>query len=290
MKHSASTTAILISIFVLAQLIGLITLDRYYQYEKDEIIYEQLPLGLERPEVQEEHSWIYITLALLFGTMLMLGLIRYNMHSMVKLWLFLAVTIALILAFSAYMPQEIAVILAISIAFLKIRYQNMYIHNMAEIFMYGGIAVLFHEMLSVTIAALLLIIIAGYDMFAVWKSKHMVKMANYQTAHRIFAGAMVAPFEIEKKSTTRESKKKQHKKVPVAILGGGDIAFPLLFAGAIMKTYSINAAFIIVICTTIALTLLFIGAKKGKFYPAIPFLTIGCFVGWGIISIISLFT
>lgn len=289
MKHAVSTTAILISIFVMAQLIGLLTLSQYYNHEEDEIAYKQLPLGLERPEVEEAHAWFYILLALLVGTMAMLGLMRYKMHNMVKLWLFFAITIALILAFSAYISQGIAVILAIGIAFLKIRYQNMYIHNGAEIFMYGGIAVLFHEMLSISIAALLLVLIACYDMFAVWKSKHMIKMATYQTAHRIFAGAMVAPLKIQESTqakTQAKGKKTKQKEVPVAVLGGGDIAFPLLFAGAVMKTYTIEAAVLVVVCATISLTGLFIVAKKGKFYPAIPALTIGCFVGWALLALI----
>jgi hypothetical protein len=37
---------------------------------------------------------------------------------------------------------------------------------------------------------------------------------------------------------------------------------------------------VIILTTTIALTLLFVFAKKGKFYPAMPFLTAGCLLGW----------
>jgi hypothetical protein len=84
-----------------------------------------------------------------------------------------------------------------------------------------------------------------------------------------------------------------------AILGGGDIAFPLIFIGSVMnglilKLHNANPAMllsqikltaflqssVIIVTATIALTLLFVFAKKGKFYPAMPFLTAGCLVGW----------
>jgi presenilin-like A22 family membrane protease len=80
-----------------------------------------------------------------------------------------------------------------------------------------------------------------------------------------------------------------------AILGGGDIVFPLIFTGAVMNGLILNgltksAAFmqasIIILTTTIALALLFIYAKKGKFYPAMPFVTAGCLVGWVIVLVI----
>jgi hypothetical protein len=69
-----------------------------------------------------------------------------------------------------------------------------------------------------------------------------------------------------------------------AILGGGDIAFPLIFASAVMKeTASIYMAMIIVLFATIALTILFFISKPNKFYPAMPYIGTGCLVGLAIV-------
>jgi len=78
-----------------------------------------------------------------------------------------------------------------------------------------------------------------------------------------------------------KGKKKMKKvKVNLAILGGGDVAFPLIFAGVILNKYGMTDALITIAFTSIALLLLFTFSKKGKFYPAMPFLTAGCLVGF----------
>ena len=70
-----------------------------------------------------------------------------------------------------------------------------------------------------------------------------------------------------------------------AILGGGDVAFPLIFAGVILK-YSANYfhALTITLGATIALTTLLLYSKKDKFYPAMPFISAGCFIALALIQ------
>jgi ABC-type transport system involved in cytochrome c biogenesis permease subunit len=84
-----------------------------------------------------------------------------------------------------------------------------------------------------------------------------------------------------------------------AILGGGDIAFPLIFSSAVLeyliikeglsKIMAFSQSLIITVFVAISLTLLFTKSEKGKFYPAMPFLSMGCFVGLGVILIINVF-
>ncbi len=51
--------------------------------------------------------------------------------------------------------------------------------------MYTGIAILFVPILNVFWMIILLIVISIYDAYAVWKSKHMVKMANFQMIKQV---------------------------------------------------------------------------------------------------------
>jgi len=89
---------------------------------------------------------------------------------------------------------------------------------------------------------------------------------------------------------------KVKRMVKTAILGGGDIGFPLLFAGVVMKGLILeNGVFIgflktliIPVVVSIALFLLFVKGKKDKFYPAMPILSAGCFVGYLIVWLIAL--
>ena len=81
-----------------------------------------------------------------------------------------------------------------------------------------------------------------------------------------------------------------------AILGGGDIGFPLLFAGVVMKGLMLDNSLmvgflktlIIPVVVSIALFLLFVKGQKDKFYPAMPVLSAGCFIGYGILLLINL--
>jgi hypothetical protein len=82
-------------------------------------------------------------------------------------------------------------------------------------------------------------------------------------------------------------KKKGRKTViKSAILGGGDIGFPLLFAGVLMKSAGFLKVLIVPVIVAIALFLLLYYAQKDKFYPAMPFITAGCFVGYGILLLL----
>ena len=86
-------------------------------------------------------------------------------------------------------------------------------------------------------------------------------------------------------------------KVRTAVLGGGDIGFPLIFAGVVMKELMLQkteligflVALIIPVCTAIALMLLLIKGKQEHFYPAMPFLTAGCIVGFILVKLVSLY-
>ncbi|MFT4304266.1 MAG: presenilin family intramembrane aspartyl protease [Candidatus Woesearchaeota archaeon] len=292
MKHNLQATIIILFIFVLSQLVGLMTLTLYFNYnEVGEIEYKELPLQLERPEVEESKAWIYIFIAIIIGTALLLFLIKIQSRIITKTWFFLAIFIGLIIALSAYIGQNGAIIIAFIITYWRMFYPNTIIHNLSEILIYGGIAVLFHEMLTVFWVAILLFLIAIYDMIAVWKLKHMITMAKFQTNNNLFAGAflpykkniLLKPSKKTKNLNTKSVKKTKKQDTKTAVLGGGDMAFPLFFTGAILKQYGLIYAFIPIIFSTLALTYLFIRAEKDKFYPAMPYLTTGCLIAWAVI-------
>jgi hypothetical protein len=121
----------------------------------------------------------------------------------------------------------------------------------------------------------------------------MIKLAEFQTSQKLFAGVFI-PYELPKKSTGKSSKKVSVT-VKSAILGGGDIGFPLIFSGVIFKSLililPITTAFlqtlIISLTTSFALLWLFIKAEKDKYYPAMPIVTVGCLAGYAIIYIIN---
>ena len=60
-----------------------------------------------------------------------------------------------------------------------------------------------------------------------------------------------------------------------------------LVIGGMAFTTALYHTLIIALSVTIALSLLMFLSKEGKFYPAMPFLSLGCFVGYGAVWLIN---
>jgi len=311
MKHSLKITLFLVLIFIISQAIGLLVVNQYIDHqalhETGNVTYVDLPYDVQRPEVEEQTSFIYIILGVLIGTALVLLLIKLKKAGIWKFWFFLSVLICLTVAFYAFfkdmagpvfLAYAIPTALAAVLAYYKIFKTNIYIHNFTEVFVYGGLAAIFVPILNLFSVVVLLILISIYDMYAVWKSKHMIALAEFQTELKVFAGLSI-PYKLPKKSKKKiihQGAKTRTEKVKTAILGGGDIAFPLLFGGVVMKdlmlsntmTIGFLKALIVPIFVAIALLWLLLKSKKDKFYPAMPFLTIGCLIGYGVLFLLNL--
>ena len=87
----------------------------------------------------------------------------------------------------------------------------------------------------------------------------------------------------EKIKKLRKSKSKKLKKqkirISLAILGGGDVVFPIITAGIFLRAFGLKPALFVIAGAFLGLTFLFLKSEKKKFYPAMPFITIVMFLG-----------
>jgi len=311
MKHDIKPTLILIILFFSAQMIGLFLLKNITTKEVvggEIIITVSEPTG-GRPQFENEsQGFVYILSMILLGTGILLILIKFKLYKIWKGWFFLAIGGSIFFAFETVLPQTVALVLSFVIAYLKLFKPNAIIHNVSEVFMYSGLVIMISPIFNLLWATLLLVAISIYDVIAVWKSRHMVKMATVMSEQKMFAG-MLVPYskkkEISKKSLAVPAPKKTSTNTKVrmnipsgfgedtrsAILGGGDIAFPMIFAGNVMTHllnigYSLNQSYFLSLFVSlfsgIALAFLLIFSKKDKFYPAMPFISLGCFIGYAV--------
>ena len=307
MKHDFKVTIFLLTLFFTAQVVGLfllsnsLSIEKYYNEttgkEEIKVNYSEIVTG--RPDIEGASTFTYVLVSILFGTVLLLFLIKMRMHRVWKAWFYIAVSLTIAIALGVVVDPTIALGIAFVLAFLKIKWPNIYTHNLSEILMYAGIAVMLVPLFDVFWMILMLIAISLYDAYAVWKSKHMIKLAEFQADSKVFAGLLIPYAPSEKNSKT-----KIHSEIPKglkteetksAILGGGDIAFPLLFAGTVMdsliktgvmKHVAFFQVMFIPLFSGIALFLLLTKGQKDKFYPAMPFISLGCFVGYAIVLIL----
>jgi len=303
MKHGWKVTILLVLFFLIAQVVGLLIVNKYIDHQassvKQETVMKPLPYNLERPEMENKSSsFVYITLSLIIGTVLVLLLVKFNKPVIWRVWFFFTVVITLSIAFAAFIDAKLALIIALILTILKLYRQNIITQNISEIFIYGGLAAVFVPIMNVFAAFMLLLVISVYDFIAVFKTKHMIKLANFQSESKVFAGLLI-PYDnnTSMKTHSKDESKKTvmvESKHPVAVLGGGDIGFTLIFAGVVMKGLMLQqpeyTAFlkvlIIPLLTAVSLLFLLIKGQKNKFYPAMPVLSIGCVVGYLIVTLI----
>lgn len=306
MKYSIKIAALILSMFFLAQLIGIGVTASYSSYQ-NQTGTSGLPGFLNPPEDTKPLSTMfYIIFAIGLGLAIMLLLMKFRAEMFLRVWFFVVVVIALSLTINALLiklPLEnlsisykflIAALIALPLAFIKIFVRNLKIHNLTELMIYPGIAFIFIRVLNIWTVVVLLIAISLYDMYAVWHAGIMQKMARYQINQvKTFAGFFVPYIKKKDKDIIKNAKSAKLKpedkkvKVSVAILGGGDIIFPIILAGVVFMQFGFLSAILISIGALLGLASLLYMSEKGKFYPAMPFISAGCFIALGLVYLIN---
>ncbi len=298
MKHTLPVTITFLLIFIAAQIIGLILIGQSIQSITTEdgettIQYTDTTVG-ERPETTGTETLIFIIIGVTIGTTILLLFVKHAKVNWWRTWFLIAAIITMSISFGVITQNALlAWLLAIILGAWKMYKPNPIIHNATEILMYAGIAILLVPILSITAMIILLVLVAIYDAYAVWKSKHMVKMAEFTSKANLFPGIRIGYTDKAIKPSKKTAPRKGTPKT--GVLGGGDIAFPLLFSGTVMTTMiqqgflpatAFYYALIITLTAAISLFILFYIAKKDKFYPAMPFITTGCIAGYIIILLL----
>ena len=308
MKHNLKITAILLLMFIVTQFIGLYVINHYSSMKVVDgnvvnVSAPNLPFGLQPPKVEKQSDYYGfftgIIIAFVLAILLFFFLKKFKIAFLLRLWFFVVVAVALSVSFLSFLSPLfksplanyaliISVVIALPLALIKIYKRNFLVHNITELFIYPGIAAVFVPILNVYTILGLLVIISVYDMWAVWHSGIMQKMAKYQINQlKIFSGFFV-PYMSKQvrqkvknwKETLSKSQLKRKKiKVNIAILGGGDVVFPIITAGVMLKTLGLMSAILVIVGAMLGLAYLFFFAEKKKFYPAMPFITAGIILG-----------
>jgi presenilin-like A22 family membrane protease len=297
MKHTTKITIILLSMFLITQLIGLFIINFYLQDGNT------LPYGFDQQNIDIQNSFSLLTSMLfsfIIAIFLVLILTKIKSIIFMRAWFFIVVCLALgltlnVLIFNLKIPHSAIIAIGIGaiLAYFKVFKRNIILHNITELLIYPGIAAVFASILNIFTLIVLLAIIAIYDVWAVWHSGIMQKMAKYQIENvKVFGGFFIpyASKKIKNKINFLRQKyknknipgaiiKKNKIKVNLAILGGGDIVFPIISAGVILKAWGLIPALIVILFSFLALLYLFVFAKKKKFYPAMLYLSTGILLG-----------
>jgi len=160
--------------------------------------------------------------------------------------------------------------------------------NIAIVIAIAGISAQLGVLLTVPAVIILLVGLSFYDVWAVFKTKHMVSMAK-GLIHRGMMPMIVMPADWRdfarsmKEVTTEKLRPSRTPSLKYMMLGTGDLAFPLVFAVSALS-YSLFSAYAVVMGALVGIFVIhfLMITKKFKALPALPPIAAGSIIAFAI--------
>ena len=263
-------------IFLLTQFLGLLLAWRLLQIEEIKLAIETQPISI-----------VQFLLAFALGTVIILLLIKFVKRDRVfQIALQASIFLGALLFFDVWLPTLATVLLALAVALLRQYLPLIITHNLALVIALAGISTYVGIGFSAWHIMIIIAILAVYDVVAVFKTKHMVKMFTKLT-QKGAAFSIIVPMKL-KGLTGRLTKVKLDGSF--SFLGTGDIALPLMLATAAWKMgwqYSV-AGVAGAFWGMMAMNIFQIKAKYDKPLPALPPIgggaALGFLIMWALVT------
>lgn len=197
-------------------------------------------------------------------------------HLLFSFGLFLGIELIL----SLILPLLFSLILAVGLIACRYLYPKVWVQNLVLILGLSGLAVSLGLSISWVTAIILLALLSLYDIIAVYKTRHMTRMAEGLIQRRIFP-ALIIPSQISSFNTALKTIEPGEGFI---FLGSGDIVFPLLLAvsalplGLGKMLAAAGGGFLGIILSLVIFNL----QKKRRPLPALPPIALLSILGFGI--------
>ncbi len=171
------------------------------------------------------------------------------------------------LILDAWFSDVVSLCLMFILIFLWDKKKSVFLHNLCVILGIAGTISIAGLSVTPQVVVFLLVLFSVYDFIAVYKTKHMVTMAKSM----IESGSILG-FIIPHNLSSFNGKTDNINKNWAFVLGGGDIAFPLLLVCSLVP-YSVADSVIVAIFSLVGLFLsfwIFLQQKERKAIPALP--------------------
>ena len=185
----------------------------------------------------------------------------------------------------------LAAISAIILVYVLYKYPEWYIINISGIIVGTGAIAIFGISLGVLVVIVLLLILAVYDAISVYKTKHMIDLADTVMDLKLPV-LLVIPkklhYSLIKETKSLKEKIDEGEERDAFFMGLGDIVMPGILVIAIYHSLAngLPLALSALIGTLIGFSMLMIFVIKGKPQAGLPFLCGGAIAGYVIGSLI----
>ena len=177
-----------------------------------------------------------------------------------------------------FVPDILALLIIGLLIYFWFKSPTVALHDLLMVLSMAGIGAMFGLSFEPRIVIIVLIVLSVYDFIAVYKTKHMVRMAKSMIERGVIMGIIVAPKVSDFWQDTRKIKPGGR----FMILGGGDIVFPLIFSASLISQ-GIVSALIVALFGLLGLIVsfaFFILSKKREPIPALPPIALFAILGY----------
>ena len=173
----------------------------------------------------------------------------------------------------------ISTILAIGLAVLVLKAKIILLHNVGMVLALGGIGAVLGLSLTPISVVILLLALSFYDIIAVYKTGHMIKMAE----EMIKAGAISGIVLSQTIKDWFENLERVQPGGRFMILGSGDVVMPLILTASVIGFYGLAEGLIVMLFSMFGLLLtyyLFITQKTRRPMAALPPIAAASIIGY----------
>ena len=241
-----------------------------------------------------ESMWnpVYFFILIIGFTALILVVLKFGGKKLVYIIMLGAVAITMYYVMSVLVPYGLIPLgLTLALTLLLYKYPEWYIIDATGLIVGGGAAAIFGISLGILPVLLLMIILAVYDAISVYKTKHMVSLAESVVDLRLPI-LFVLPRKRDYSLLRAQNKEREGKSEleEAFFMGLGDAIIPsVLVVSAFVKYASPLPALGALIGTLVGYGVLSRFAGRGKPHAGLPLLNSGAIIGFVIGYLIAVY-
>jgi presenilin-like A22 family membrane protease len=241
---------------------------------------------------------VYIFVIIIVMTLLILLIAKYWKKQVIQIIILFAIGYTaffiFLSLFSLFLPDILTIILsivaAVVLVFVLYKYPEWYVIDICGVIIGAGAIAIFGISLSVFLVIILLVVLAIYDAISVYKTKHMIDLAD--TVMDLKLPVLLVVPKIRKYSLIQETKSlkeklKEDEDRDAFFMGLGDIVMPGILVVSAYQNVTpdgLLVALSVLTGTLIGFLVLMTFVIKGKPQAGLPLLCGGAILGYLISS------
>lgn len=191
----------------------------------------------------------------------------------------------LALIISGWWPLILSIVFAVILTLVLFKYPEWYIIDACGVIVGAGAIAIFGISLDVFLVLILLIVLAIYDAISVYKTKHMIDLADTVMDLKLpvlLVVPKVRHYSLIKETKSLKEKLKEGEEREAFFMGLGDVVMPGILVAAIYHNINngLPIALSVILGTLVGFVILMIFVMKGKPQAGLPCLCGGAILGY----------